>query len=1305
MMELAHIDGAANLWMAHNHPSGTPDLSNADRNLSGAFEKILEGSNVQYRGLAAVARQGANVGWTTSDFSNGSVIAEHPAKFKVPMVEREITESNPVATVSSPTTAKSLVANIAKDQPGVLFLTAQNGVSAFVPFDPKEMGELRTGDRLLRLFRAASKAGGVGALVAMPDGKVTGQQFANLKGALGTVDIKVLDGIEYDTRGTGKVESLAEKGLDLSVGANFYSQSTTPGQLDEHIFTQAWTSRAGSGAILDTIARGSATPFNRELAKLLKAKGFTTKVKADPFNGSVHVGEYNLGENEITLNVIPGAEATFLHEMVHAATLKAIASKSVATARLSQLLRQVRKELGRDTHYGLKTPAEFVAEAFSNPEFQEALKGIPVTKSKLASLWTEFVGTVRMLLGLDAKNETALGRVIELGVQLMQETLDSKSTPANVAPHFKLADRMPTKDWLSHQLANNRSWALGALTRDQLADIYGKTMPEVTAFDRVVQAMDQERQTIAEKADTMVERWRKLKTKEADSLADIMHTATLEQFDPDLRTDVQTPEQSIMLKEWKALSPEAQQLYRDVRDQYAATLAKLQRGLVKRAERTDQRTAASIRLEFDKYLAEGPYFPLARFGDFILIAEKNGERTVEAFESSAVRATRARQLRMKGWKVKETAKKSYSVAKDGPAGEFVGQVLKLVDGLAIEAKEKTELMDSLNQLAIGSLPDQSYRKHFAHRKGTPGFSQDAMRAFASSMQHVAHHVARVLHGDELTLLLDSLNKRISQDTGDVDLTEQQQVANELAKRLDLMLNPTTHPVTAALGQVGFVMSLAGSVASGLTNLSQTAMVTYPFLGAKFGFDKAAGALTKASKDYFGGKWDKWSGFVLKDNPSLNADEKGALAHLEQTGLINLTMAHDLAGTANTDSTQSRRAFAINRAMKIVGWTFHVPEVFNRQVSALAAYRLAREAGRDHTAAIEQARQALIRSHFDYSASNRARMMQGNFTRVITMFKQYSQNMTYLLWRSAYQALKGESPEVKREARRMLVGVAAMHFGAAGTLGLPLGVFGVTPLLGLLAMGMGDGDDPYDWQTEFRNMLADVFGKQGGEAIAHGPLRLLTNVDFASRVGLGDLWIRAPHKEAEGRDLVEAWLITLLGPVAGYAGNIGTAAKAFDEGKVGRGLEAMLPKFIASPLKAARYDQEGVKSWRGDDLGVPLDGGDIFGAALGFQPSKLAEMHEGRAAVKGREGKLAARREELLNMFNAATMAGDSEMQAEALAAVAKFNQVNPSMAINGMALRRSLQAKVRNQAAIKDGVYLAKRRGDLRAEGRFANVQ
>ncbi len=183
------------------------------------------------------------------------------------------------------------------------------------------------------------------------------------------------------------------------------------------------------------------------------------------------------------------------------------------------------------------------------------------------------------------------------------------------------------------------------------------------------------------------------------------------------------------------------------------------------------------------------------------------------------------------------------------------------------------------------------------------------------------------------------------------------------------------------------------------------------------------------------------------------------------------------------------------------------------------------------------------------------------------------------------------------------------------------------------------------------------------------------------------------------------MLTLLGPVAGYAGNIGAAMKAFDEGKVGRGLEAMLPKFIAAPIKASRYEREGVKSWRGDDLGVKLDGGDIFATALGFQPSQLAEMFEGQRAIKGREAKLMARREEIANMFTSAALAGDTAMQAEAIKAAQAFSLRNPSMALTADSLRRSLQMKVRNAAMIQDGVFLSKKRQDLRAEGRFANVE
>jgi len=55
--------------------------------------------------------------------------------------------------------------------------------------------------------------------------------------------------------------------------------------------------------------------------------------------------------------------------------------------------------------------------------------------------------------------------------------------------------------------------------------------------------------------------------------------------------------------------------------------------------------------------------------------------------------------------------------------------------------------------------------------------------------------------------------------------------------------------------------------------------------------------------------------------------------------------------------------------------FHHAEKFNRQVTFVAAYRLAREAGADPKNAYQQAVQATYDGHFDYSANNRPRVMQ------------------------------------------------------------------------------------------------------------------------------------------------------------------------------------------------------------------------------------------------------------------------------------------------------------------------------------------
>lgn len=393
--------------------------------------------------------------------------------------------------------------------------------------------------------------------------------------------------------------------------------------------------------------------------------------------------------------------------------------------------------------------------------------------------------------------------------------LDPAATPQNPASPGVLppAPRLTPAEWIGHALRTNRGWAMGALTRDQITDIWGDSMPGVRRFDEVVREMDTVRQRIAEHADVILERWRKLPSEVADRVSDLMHRATLAQFDPEKNRGLLPPgELQDIQKLWDSLPDPAKALYREVRDTYRETLLSIRDGLANRAENAGTngaRIAAQIRIEFDNYLKDGPYFPLARFGELVLIADKGKERLVETFESSAQREVRMRQLRSAGWTVKATSKAEYSATRDGAAGQFIGDVLEKINALDMPADQKAKLMDNLNQLAIGTLPDASYRRHFRHRKGVPGFSSDAMRAFAASMQHAGHHIAKIRHAQELALLLDEMQKDIRDAGGNVDVTEQQQVINELSRRLDYLMNPNTHPVAAAAGQVGFVMSLGG----------------------------------------------------------------------------------------------------------------------------------------------------------------------------------------------------------------------------------------------------------------------------------------------------------------------------------------------------------------------------------------------------------------------------------------------------------------------------------------------------------------
>ncbi len=136
-----------------------------------------------------------------------------------------------------------------------------------------------------------------------------------------------------------------------------------------------------------------------------------------------YAAQYNPKNDTVTLFTPRSAESHALHEFVHAATLKAIAAGGPASVQMRGLFLYLKRNGSLAGQYGMSNLDEFVAEAFSNPKFQQALKAIPAPKgSTLKNAWEWFVRAVRTALGLKSPAmETALDRAMVEGAKLMRE--------------------------------------------------------------------------------------------------------------------------------------------------------------------------------------------------------------------------------------------------------------------------------------------------------------------------------------------------------------------------------------------------------------------------------------------------------------------------------------------------------------------------------------------------------------------------------------------------------------------------------------------------------------------------------------------------------------------------------------------------------------------------------------------------------------------------------------------------------------------------------------------------------------------
>lgn len=858
------------------------------------------------------------------------------------------------------------------------------------------------------------------------------------------------------------------------------------------------------------------------------------------------------------------------------------------------------------------------------------------------------------------------------------------------------------KQQAGFKAADYRGIGLQFLGRRQLVDVYGGMLPELRRYSDLMARMDADKNEAGAGADQLAKDWSKLADER--QLAELMHDATLAQIDPakDFVDGDNKTDWTRLRAKYQALTPAAKEVYARARDTYRQHMRDVRAAIkerIERAEMSSERRAALLKRMDDEFFGhiKGVYFPLARFGQYVVVvkdAEGKVANVSRAETMAEADATRRQLLsafpQAKGFTVGKVLKaKDFVAERDSVGRGFMEQLYGVLDKQGMDAKQRAELEDALGQLYLSSLPDLSWAKHGIHRKGTPGFSQDARRAFAQNVFHGASYLAKLRYGDQLQDELGEMQRRVDAGStqADFDSVKAQQVVDEMVKRHDAAMNPKTNAISTALTSLGFMFHLGLSPASAMVNLTQTALVAYPIMGARWGFAKSSAALLKASQEAARGRNDITA--------SLSQDERAAFDEAVRSGVVDVTMAHDLAGIAQGEDRNV--SYKLQPVMRAASFLFHHAEKFNRQVTFVAAYRLAREAGADSKAAYQQAVQATYDGHFDYSANNRPRVMQGNVARVVLLFKQYSQNMVYTLVRNAQQSLKGATPEARAEARKALGGLLAMHGMAAGVLGLPM----VTTLLAAASMLGGDDDEPWDAEVALRNMLADTFGQKAGEVLAHG-LSRLTPWDISGRVGLDRLILPDVQEGLEGQRLAESAMTAALGPVIGIGVNFAKGLQEMSEGRYARGLEAMAPSVLRGPLKAWRYETEGVKDKTGIVVQDEVDAAALWGQAAGFSPSSVRNAYEGKAAIVGHDRALMARRSALVEQFAMAAMAGDEEGKAEAREAVARFNEKNPSRRILPMQLAQSVAARQKRIREAQEGVYLPSKRRDAVEQGRFA---
>jgi len=823
------------------------------------------------------------------------------------------------------------------------------------------------------------------------------------------------------------------------------------------------------------------------------------------------------------------------------------------------------------------------------------------------------------------------------------------------------------------------------------------------------------------------------KKNELAELSAVMHYATDKSIDP-----ATSKKDATLNKMWDGLSDTAKEIYVDVRDYYKSNFDLYRLLLNSRidamkipGDAADPDTPkgklmAEIKKMYETAKGLSPYFPLMRYGDYWLRVGSGKKKEFYMFESVVDREMfmrkRVRDLQKEGDTRSMAEMKADEDIETGndlkglrdksttnDTAPLLKQIFELI-GDGMSEVDAEALKDQIYQLYLTTMPEQSFRRQFIHRKGTAGFSGDALRNFITSSTNMANQLARLKYGPTMLREVDAAKESLK---GNPEKDKLEMLVNELGNRVQMDVYPdavdSVAQSAANFANKSAFLYFMTSVKTAVVQFSSLPIFGAPVLMSRHSPAAVVAEMGKMMLIFNDvGVMDKDGKFTMPTlansrRVKMNEEEQRAVEAMTDRGVSEITMAYDLMDRRNTPSTKYSGAW--KSATNMMGGLFHHVERLNREVMFMTSFRLSRKEGMSFDDAVEQAVKDTYDALGNFSEQNRPRIMRGPVGRTLLQFKTFPAFVTTYLARNAYRMMAGMDAAAKKEAATQFFGTLFMSGLLAGYVGIP----GISAAMGAVqgiinAMRDEDDEDPLEERDlEFWGrsvFIPEFFGEAqiGGykisEIIDSGLIDTISGYNMSNSLSMNNMWMPELKEQRNLEDTVQEYALSLMGPFASLALNqIPSGVRLLQEGKIMQGLERLLPAALRQPLTAVRYSQEGATTSTGAVIREPEEftKAQLLAQAAGARTTGLASAQEANFKANALKAKVVIEKGKLVNRVDLEATRGDDEAFDDALEKLIAFGARNPQARIDGGDLSKLVQARIAKRARSDRGFDVDKK--------------